>query len=168
MFSKKVINSLKTRSKQKYNSIEKFLFKTNRILFSSEIETKKNKEESVKKEKIKFFFKNTKENTIVEVEGEVGQSVLDVAHKFKQDLEGACDQSLACSTCHVILDQDTYNKLNEACEEEEDLLDNAFGLTLTSRLGCQIKVTELLKGKIITIPAATRNLYVDGHKPEPH
>ena len=52
------------------------------------------------------------------------------------DLEGACEASLACSTCHVILEEGIYEGLPEAEEEEEDLLDLAYGLTYTSRLGC--------------------------------
>ena len=57
------------------------------------------------------------------------------------ELEGACEASLACSTCHVILPQDIYNELEPAEDDEEDLLDLAFGLTTTSRLGCQVKIS---------------------------
>ena len=65
-----------------------------------------------------------------------GESLLEVAHNNSVDLEGACEQSLACSTCHVILEQEIYDQLEEPVEEEEDLLDLAYGLTHTSRLGC--------------------------------
>ena len=65
-----------------------------------------------------------------------GESLLDVAHNNGIDLEGACESSLACSTCHVILEPAIYDSLGEPCEEEEDLLDLAYGLTHTSRLGC--------------------------------
>lgn len=65
-----------------------------------------------------------------------GESLLDVAHNNGIDLEGACESSLACSTCHVILESEVYDTLDEPCEEEEDLLDLAYGLTHTSRLGC--------------------------------
>jgi 2Fe-2S ferredoxin len=87
----------------------------------------------------------------------VGLSVLEVAHKNNIDLEGACEGSLACSTCHVIVDPDWYDLLPEASEDEEDMLDLAFGLTKTSRLGCQILLTEELDGLIVRLPAGTRN-----------
>ena len=59
-----------------------------------------------------------------------------MAHLNGVELEGACESSLACSTCHVIMPDAIYDELEEACEEEEDLLDLAYGLTHTSRLGC--------------------------------
>lgn len=93
-----------------------------------------------------------------EVDAQNGISLLEVAHLNNIDLEGACEGSLACSTCHVILDQDTYDKLPEASEEEEDILDLAFGLTRTSRLGCQIIVSDELEGIKIKIPSGTRNI----------
>jgi ferredoxin len=65
-----------------------------------------------------------------------GETLLEVAHNNEIELEGACAQSLACSTCHVILYDDIYDKLKEPCDEELDLLDLAYGLTMTSRLGC--------------------------------
>jgi len=76
-------------------------------------------------------------------------------------LEGACEGSLACSTCHVIVDSAWYGKLQTASEDEEDMLDLAFGLTHTSRLGCQIKMSEELDGLVVKLPAATRNMMVD-------
>ena len=66
----------------------------------------------------------------------IGESILEVAHNNQVELEGACESSLACSTCHVILDNSIYDSLPEAVEEEEDMLDLAYGLTHTSRLGC--------------------------------
>ncbi|MBT6241034.1 MAG: 2Fe-2S iron-sulfur cluster binding domain-containing protein, partial [Rhodospirillaceae bacterium] len=84
------------------------------------------------------------DGTKKEVDAPNGLSVLEVAHKNDIDLEGACEGSLACSTCHVIVDQEWFDKLGEASEEEEDMLDLAFGLTHTSRLGCQIKMTDEL------------------------
>ena len=65
------------------------------------------------------------------VEGHVGDHLLGVAHAHKVDLEGACEASLACSTCHIILPKDIYNQLPEPSEEENDMLDLAFGLTQT-------------------------------------
>ena len=90
----------------------------------------------------------------------VGISVLEVAHKNDIPLEGACEGSLACSTCHVIVEETYYDKLEEATEEEEDMLDLAFGLTHTSRLGCQIIMTEELDGLRVSLPSATRNMMV--------
>lgn len=96
-----------------------------------------------------------------EVDAPLGISLLEVAHQNDVfELEGACEGSLACSTCHVVLEQDVYDILPEATEDEEDMLDLAFGLTHTSRLGCQIKVTEELDGMTVTIPSATRNMMV--------
>ena len=89
---------------------------------------------------------------------------MEVAHNNGIDLEGACESSLACSTCHVILEQPVYDSLEEPCEEEEDLLDLAYGLTLTSRLGCQVGVVRDMEGMTIRLPSATRNFYVDKSK----
>lgn len=96
-----------------------------------------------------------------EVEAPIGLSVLEIAHRNNIDIEGACEGSLACSTCHVIVDPEDYERLSEATEDEEDMLDLAFGLTKTSRLGCQIIMTEELDGLTVTLPAGTHNLLVD-------
>ena len=97
-----------------------------------------------------------------EVDAPLGLSLLEVAHKNEIfALEGAWEGSLACSTCHVVVEQDYFDMLPEATEDEEDMLDLAFGLTHTSRLGCQIKVTEELDGIVVELPSATRNMQVD-------
>ncbi|MBV9859300.1 MAG: ferredoxin family 2Fe-2S iron-sulfur cluster binding protein [Alphaproteobacteria bacterium] len=93
-----------------------------------------------------------------EVDAPLGMSVLEIAHKHGIDIEGACEGSLACSTCHVIVDPEWYERLQEASEDEEDMLDLAFGLTTTSRLGCQIVMTEELDGLTVQLPKSTRNL----------
>ena len=93
-----------------------------------------------------------------EVDAPLGLSVLEIAHKNDVDIEGACEGSLACSTCHVIVDPEWYELLKDASEDEEDMLDLAFGLTATSRLGCQIVITEELDGLVVRLPASTRNL----------
>lgn len=96
-----------------------------------------------------------------EFEVPVGTTVLEAAHNNDIDLEGACEGSLACSTCHVIVDDEEYfNKLDEPSEDEEDMLDLAFGLTSTSRLGCQIVMTKELDGLTLTVPGQTRNVSV--------
>src|SRR3954453_11664991 len=91
------------------------------------------------------------------VEAPNGISVLEVAHKHGIPLEGACEGSLACSTCHVIVDPAWYGKLAKATEDEEDMLDLAFGLEATSRLGGQIVMTPALDGLVVRLPASTRN-----------
>jgi 2Fe-2S ferredoxin len=99
-----------------------------------------------------------RDGTRREVDAPLGLSVLEIAHKNDIDIEGACEGSLACSTCHVIVDPEWYELLKDASEDEEDMLDLAFGLTATSRLGCQIKMTEELDGLVVRLPASTRNL----------
>ncbi|BBB56790.1 MAG: 2Fe-2S ferredoxin [Alphaproteobacteria bacterium] len=112
----------------------------------------------MKPEKIKIIFiENNKE---IEVEASVGLSVLEVAHENNIDLEGACEGSLACATCHVILEEKIYNILEQPAEAEEDMLDLAFGLTHTSRLGCQIILTKELNGMRVRVPSATRNISI--------
>jgi 2Fe-2S ferredoxin len=96
-----------------------------------------------------------------EVDAPLGTSVLEIAHQHGVDIEGACEGSLACSTCHVIVDPGWFRKLTPPTEDEEDMLDLAFGLTETSRLGCQIVMTEALDGLVVKLPAGTRNLLND-------
>ena len=92
-----------------------------------------------------------------EVDAPLGLSVLEIAHKHGVDIEGACEGSLACSTCHVIVDSSWFGKLAKPTEDEEDMLDLAFDLQETSRLGCQIIMTEALDGLVVKLPAGTRN-----------
>ena len=99
-----------------------------------------------------------RDGTRREVEAAAGLSVLEVAHRHGIDIEGACEGSLACSTCHVIVESEWYELLKAATEDEEDMLDLAFGLTQTSRLGCQIIISEELDGLTVKLPAATRNM----------
>ena len=99
----------------------------------------------------------TNDNEKIEIEVKEGTTVLEAAHENGIPLDGACEGSLACSTCHVIVDEAFYSKLKSAEEDEEDMLDMAFGLTPTSRLGCQIIVTKELDGITLKIPSATRN-----------
>lgn len=108
--------------------------------------------------KINFIINDGTKKTI---DAPLGLSLLEVAHQNDIDLEGACDGSLACSTCHVIVDKEFYDMLPQPSEAEEDMLDLAFGLTRTSRLGCQIIMSEELEGLTVTLPSATRNIMVD-------
>eukprot|EP00960_Hanusia_phi_P048214 758821-Hanusia_phi.AAC.2 len=117
---------------------------------------------------VKVTFIYEKDGKSVTVDGKVGMNILRVAQAHEVELEGACECSLACSTCHVILEDKLFNKLEEPSDDENDMLDLAFGLTETSRLGCQVTLTEDMEGSVFRIPSATRNMYVDGHVPKPH
>lgn len=99
-----------------------------------------------------------RDGTRKEVEAPIGLSVLEIAHRNDIDLEGACEGSLACSTCHVIIEPEWSDLLVEPTDDEEDMLDLAFGLTQTSRLGCQIKMTDELDGLTVRLPAGSRNI----------
>jgi 2Fe-2S ferredoxin len=98
-----------------------------------------------------------RDGTRREVDAPLGDSVLEIARRHDIDIEGACEGSLACSTCHVIVDPEWYELLNDASEDEEDMLDLAFGLEKTSRLGCQLVMTEALDGLVVRLPPGTRN-----------
>ncbi|MGA9868892.1 MAG: ferredoxin family 2Fe-2S iron-sulfur cluster binding protein [Acetobacteraceae bacterium] len=99
-----------------------------------------------------------RDGTRREVDAPLGLSVLEIAHANDVDIEGACEGSLACSTCHVIVDRSWFPRLAEPTEDEEDMLDLAFGLEETSRLGCQIVITETLDGLVVKLPAGSRNM----------
>jgi ferredoxin len=92
-----------------------------------------------------------------EVEAAAGQRLLDVAWAEGQPLEGACEGVMACSTCHVIVEAGDFAKLAPASEEEEDLLDLASHAARTSRLACQIMLTEDLESLSVRIPSAATN-----------
>ncbi|KAJ3615281.1 hypothetical protein NHX12_018849 [Muraenolepis orangiensis] len=104
----------------------------------------------------------------IPVRGKVGDNVLYLAHKMGIELEGACEASLACSTCHVYVCSEYLDKLPEPVEREDDMLDMAAMLQENSRLGCQIILTLEMEGMELTLPKVTRNFYVDGHVPKPH
>ena len=93
-----------------------------------------------------------------EVDAQVGISIMELARDHGLDVEGACEGAMACSTCHVIVDQTWFGRLPEPSEDEEDMLDLAYGLTATSRLGCQITVSADLDGLIVRLPDETHNM----------
>ena len=95
-----------------------------------------------------------RDGTKREVDAPLGLSVLEIAHKHGVDIEGACEGSLACSTCHVIVDGTWFEKLAEPTEDEEDMLDLAFDLQETSRLGCQLIMTEAMDGLVTDLREA--------------
>ncbi|XP_040381083.1 2Fe-2S ferredoxin-like [Oryza brachyantha] len=138
------------------------------ILFSTATTSSDHDQGSQYKEKISVTFVN-KDGTEQTISVPVGMSMLEAAHENDIELEGACEGSLACSTCHVIvMDVNYYNKLQDPTDEENDMLDLAFGLTETSRLGCQVIAKPELDGIRLALPAATRNFAVDGFVPKPH
>ncbi|KAL2040659.1 hypothetical protein N7G274_006638 [Stereocaulon virgatum] len=104
--------------------------------------------------------------TFIDKEGEEhnfevarGDNLLDIAQSEDLEMEGACGGSCACSTCHVIVeDEAMYDKMDEPDDDENDMLDLAFGLTETSRLGCQVKMSKDLDGLRVKLPSMTRNL----------
>ncbi|KAK2167664.1 hypothetical protein LSH36_25g00052, partial [Paralvinella palmiformis] len=109
-----------------------------------------------------------KDGQRVPVRGKVGDNVMYLAHRYGIEIEGACEASLACSTCHVYVKDEYFDKLPEPDEKEEDMLDLAPFLKVNSRLSCQIVLTKDLEGLEVELPPATRNFYVDGHVPEGH
>ena len=98
-----------------------------------------------------------RDGTKREVDAPLGLSVLEIAHKHGVDIEGACEGSLACSTCHVVVDGSWFKQLTAPTEDEEDMLDLAFDLQETSRLGCQLIMTDKLDGLVVKLPAGARN-----------
>eukprot|EP01101_Sappina_pedata_P008525 TRINITY_DN4751_c0_g1_i1.p2 TRINITY_DN4751_c0_g1~~TRINITY_DN4751_c0_g1_i1.p2 ORF type:complete len:162 (-),score=52.04 TRINITY_DN4751_c0_g1_i1:102-587(-) len=104
----------------------------------------------------------------IPLKAKVGDNVLYLAHRHAIELEGACEASCACSTCHVYVDEDHLDLIPEPTEEEDDMLDQAPSLKSNSRLGCQIILTKEMDGIILQMPRITRNFYVDGHVPKPH
>ena len=96
-----------------------------------------------------------------EVEAPKGLSVMEIAQRHGVDIEGACEGSLACSTCHVVVARDWFDRLEAPTEDEEDMLDLAFGLKETSRLGCQIVMCDELDGLTVALPDETHNFLLD-------
>jgi 2Fe-2S ferredoxin len=103
---------------------------------------------------ITFLFNNTKK----EVEAETNSTILEVAEKNNIPLKGACEGNGVCGTCHVIIDEKGFTKLDDMDEQEEDTLDLVPELNHCSRLACKIKLTKKMDGLIINIPAQNRNL----------
>ena len=100
----------------------------------------------------------TSEGDRVDATGEPGDSLLRVAQAAGMPLEGTCEGQMACSTCHVVVDKDWFDRLPEASEEEEDMLDLAAGVRRTSRLSCQIVLSEGLDGLTVTIPSESHDM----------
>jgi ferredoxin len=107
---------------------------------------------------IKVHFISPDGETTQTVQATVGDNLLEIAQNAGQPLEGTCEGQMACSTCHVIIDKLWFDKLPRAVEDEEDMLDLASGARRTSRLSCQIELTEELDGLVVHIPAESRNM----------
>lgn len=94
----------------------------------------------------------------VTAEANAGDRLLEVAQNADMPLEGTCEGQMACSTCHVIVGKDWFDKLPPASEDEEDMLDLAADVTRTSRLACQITLSDALDGLEVRIPGESRNM----------
>lgn len=93
-------------------------------------------------------------------QAEAGSRLLEVAQNAGMPLEGTCEGQMACSTCHVIISPDWFDKLVPPSEDEEDMLDLAAGVTRTSRLSCQIQLTDELSGMAVRIPGVVRDMQI--------
>jgi ferredoxin len=100
----------------------------------------------------------TAEGERVVAEGAEGTPLLEVGQGAGMALEGTCEGQMACSTCHVIVAPDWFDRLNPASADEEDMLDLAAGVTRTSRLSCQIALTRELEGMEVSIPGEARDM----------
>ena len=105
---------------------------------------------------LKLTFIDPRGNAI-EAEAEVGDNLLKVGQAAGLPLEGTCEGQMACSTCHVIVSPEWFDRLAEPSEEEEDMLDFAAGARRTSRLSCQIDLTEALDGLTVSVPAESND-----------
>ena len=106
---------------------------------------------------MKVHFHTAKGETVT-AEAEPGLPLLEVAQAAGMPLEGTCEGQMACSTCHVIVDADWFDRLPPASEEEEDMLDLASGVARTSRLSCQIVLTEGMDGLTVRIPPESNDM----------
>ena len=100
----------------------------------------------------------TTEGDSVDAEAAPGDNLLRVAQAAGMPLEGTCEGQMACSTCHVVVDAEWFDRLPDASEEEEDMLDLAAGVRRTSRLSCQIVLTAEMDGLRVAIPAESRDM----------
>merc|ERR1712194_559255 len=112
---------------------------------------KKNFFFKTEKQEVNFYFID-KDDQKIEVKANKGDTVLHVAQSNGLDVLGTCESSLACCTCHVILDEKLYDKLEPADLDEDDLLDTSSQVQPTSRLGCQVKINEDFEDMEIVLP----------------
>ena len=107
---------------------------------------------------MKVHFISPDGETTQTVEAKVGDNLLEIAQNAGQPLEGTCEGQMACSTCHVVIAKEWFDILPAPIEDEEDMLDQASGARRTSRLSCQIDLTEAHDGLIVHIPTESRNM----------
>ncbi|WP_333836613.1 2Fe-2S iron-sulfur cluster-binding protein [Novosphingobium sp.] len=100
----------------------------------------------------------TADGRSVAAEGEAGQALLEVGQNAGLPLEGTCEGQMACSTCHVIVSPEWFDRLPDASDDEEDMLDLAAGVTRTSRLSCQVLLEAGLDGLEVRLPAEARDM----------
>ncbi|XP_029214455.2 2Fe-2S ferredoxin-like [Acropora millepora] len=133
-----------------------FVLPKNAYFRTTGISTSKAQE---KRETVEINFVD-RDGDVITVNAKVGDTLLDVAKDNDVDLEGACEGTLSCSTCHIIFKPEEMAALNldEPSDEELDMLDLAYGLEKTSRLGCQILVTKDFKGITLRVPEAQRDV----------
>uniref|UniRef100_W5MXR0 Ferredoxin 1 n=1 Tax=Lepisosteus oculatus TaxID=7918 RepID=W5MXR0_LEPOC len=110
-------------------------------------------------DKVTVHFVN-RDGEKITVQGNTGDSLLDVVIDKNLDFDGfgACEGTLACSTCHLIFEKDVYKQLGPITDEEMDMLDLAYGLTDTSRLGCQICLSKSLDGMTVKVPESVSDV----------
>jgi ferredoxin len=101
---------------------------------------------------------HTADGQTVAAQARAGDRLLEVAQAAGMPLEGTCEGQMACSTCHVILGPEWFERLPRASEDEEDMLDLAAGVTRTSRLSCQIVLTDDLDGIAVRIPGEAHDM----------
>jgi ferredoxin len=92
------------------------------------------------------------------LDAKAGDNILALCQTHDIEMEGACEGSCCCSTCHVIVQSEHFDAIPEATDDEDDMLDQAFGLTETSRLGCQVEMSKALDGIVVRLPQMTKNL----------
>ena len=100
----------------------------------------------------------TAEGARVEAQGAQGETLLAVAQAAGMPLEGTCEGQMACSTCHVVVALEWFDRLPSAHADEEDMLDLAAGVARTSRLSCQIVLRDALDGIEVRIPGESRDM----------
>lgn len=100
----------------------------------------------------------TPQNEKVVAEGREGQQLLELAQNAGMPLEGTCEGQMACSTCHVVIAAEWFDRLEPASDDEEDMLDLAAGVTRTSRLSCQISLTAALDGLEVRVPDESHDM----------
>lgn len=106
--------------------------------------------------KVRFISADGEKEQVVDAQS--GDNLLQVAQNAGQPLEGTCEGQMACSTCHVIVAAEDFDRLPRASEEEEDMLDLALGAVRTSRLACQIELKPELDGLTVRMPSAHRDM----------